>query len=166
MGEKKQVPLRISRELFDALSRWADDDFRSLNGQIEYLLTECVRKSGREKKIKAEEEWLYSPFASSPERRRILPAKNAAVHRREYKWNKRPYVGGHCSVGTKLANPEKQVFVLQFPVGEFDMVIFDPAQGNCRIFEIKHSTEILPQQYRIWRTKRNVLSQNTDMAQL
>ncbi len=56
MGEKKQVPLRISRELFDALSRWADDDFRSLNGQIEYLLTECVRKSGREKKIKAEEE--------------------------------------------------------------------------------------------------------------
>lgn len=50
MGEKKQVPLRISRELFDSLSRWAEDDFRSLNGQIEYLLTECVKKHGREKK--------------------------------------------------------------------------------------------------------------------
>ncbi len=55
MSEKKQVPLRISRELFDALSRWADDDFRSLNGQIEYLLTECVRKRGREKKKKDDE---------------------------------------------------------------------------------------------------------------
>ena len=40
MAEKKQVPLRISKELFDELSRWAEDDFRSLNGQIEYLLTD------------------------------------------------------------------------------------------------------------------------------
>lgn len=44
MAEKKQVPLRISKELFDELSRWAEDDFRSLNGQIEFLLTDCVRK--------------------------------------------------------------------------------------------------------------------------
>ena len=49
---------------------------------------------------------------------------------------------------TKLANPKKQVFVLQFPVGEFDMVIFDPVAGSCHIFEIKHSAEIAPQQYR------------------
>lgn len=49
---------------------------------------------------------------------------------------------------TKLANPTKQVFVLQFSIGEFDMVIFDPAAANCRIYEIKHSTQILPQQYR------------------
>ena len=49
---------------------------------------------------------------------------------------------------TKLANPQKQVFVLQFPVGEFDMVVFDPVAGSCQIFEIKHSTEIAPQQYR------------------
>ena len=49
-NEKKQVPLRLSKELFDNLSAWAEDDFRSLNGQIEYLLTECVKahkKSGR-----------------------------------------------------------------------------------------------------------------------
>ena len=49
---------------------------------------------------------------------------------------------------TKLANPKKQVFVLQFPVGEFDMVVFDPEAGSCRVFEIKHSEEVVPQQYR------------------
>ena len=49
---------------------------------------------------------------------------------------------------TKLANPKKQVFGLQFPVGEFDMVVFDPEAGSCRIFEIKHSEEAASQQYR------------------
>ena len=44
MAEKKQVPLRISAKLYDALAAWAEDDFRSINGQIEYLLTECVRQ--------------------------------------------------------------------------------------------------------------------------
>lgn len=49
---------------------------------------------------------------------------------------------------TKLANPDKQVFSLQFPVGEFDMVVFDQNEGNCKIFEIKHSEEVVPQQFR------------------
>ena len=49
---------------------------------------------------------------------------------------------------TKLASPGKQVFVLQFPVGEFDMVVFDPAAANCEIFEIKRSAEVVPAQYR------------------
>lgn len=49
---------------------------------------------------------------------------------------------------TKLADPHKQVFVLQFPIGEFDMVVADPETASCRIFEIKHSTEAVPQQYR------------------
>jgi hypothetical protein len=49
---------------------------------------------------------------------------------------------------TKLAYPKKQVFVLQFAIGEFDMVVFDPATNSCEIFEIKHSSEIVPQQYR------------------
>ena len=49
---------------------------------------------------------------------------------------------------TKLANPKKQVFVLQFSVGEFDMVVFDSDAGSCRIFEIKHSEEAASQQYR------------------
>ena len=47
---KKQIPLRLSEELYQAIAAWAEDDFRSVNGQIEYLLTECVRqhyKTGR-----------------------------------------------------------------------------------------------------------------------
>lgn len=49
-NQKKQVPLRLSVKLYDAIAAWAEDDFRSVNGQIEYLLTECVRqrkKNGR-----------------------------------------------------------------------------------------------------------------------
>ena len=42
--EKKQIPLRLSAKLYDAIAAWAEDDFRSVNGQIEYLLTECVRQ--------------------------------------------------------------------------------------------------------------------------
>lgn len=44
MAEKKQIPLRLSVKLFEELSAWAEDDFRSVNGQIEYLLTECVKQ--------------------------------------------------------------------------------------------------------------------------
>lgn len=42
--EKKQVLLRLSSSLWNELAVWAEDDFRSINGQIEYLLTECVKK--------------------------------------------------------------------------------------------------------------------------
>ena len=40
---KKQIPLRLSATLYNELMKWAEDDFRSVNGQIEYLLTECVK---------------------------------------------------------------------------------------------------------------------------
>lgn len=43
-NSKKQIPLRLSSTLYAELTRWAEDDFRSVNGQIEYLLTECVKK--------------------------------------------------------------------------------------------------------------------------
>ena len=42
--EKKQVPLRLSATLWKELVAWAEEDFRSLNGQIEFLLHECVKK--------------------------------------------------------------------------------------------------------------------------
>lgn len=41
---KKQIPLRLSEKLYDSIAQWAEDDFRSVNGQIEYLLTECVKQ--------------------------------------------------------------------------------------------------------------------------
>lgn len=44
MAAKKQIPLRLSEQLYAAIAAWAEDDFRSVNGQIEYLLTECVRQ--------------------------------------------------------------------------------------------------------------------------
>ena len=46
-NQKKQVPLRLSPKLYDAIAAWAEDDFRSVNGQIEYLLSECVRQRKR-----------------------------------------------------------------------------------------------------------------------
>lgn len=51
---KKQVPLRISAKLYAQLAAWAEDDFRSLNGQIEYLLTECVRQRKKDGKYVSE----------------------------------------------------------------------------------------------------------------
>ena len=42
--EKKQIPLRLSASLYREIAAWAEDDFRSVNSQIEYLLTECARK--------------------------------------------------------------------------------------------------------------------------
>jgi hypothetical protein len=50
---KKQIPLRLSLRLWEELNRWAADEFRSLNGQIEYLLTECVK--ARRKELPPEE---------------------------------------------------------------------------------------------------------------
>ena len=49
---------------------------------------------------------------------------------------------------TRLANPDRQVFQLQFAVGEFDMVIHDPKALTCEIFEIKYSEKVVPEQYR------------------
>ncbi len=42
--DRKQILLRLSPTLWREIAAWAEDDFRSVNGQIEYLLTECVRK--------------------------------------------------------------------------------------------------------------------------
>lgn len=49
---------------------------------------------------------------------------------------------------TKLAKPKKQVFKLQFAVGEVDMVVHDPTTLTCEIYEIKHSKEVVADQYR------------------
>jgi hypothetical protein len=46
-AEKKAYPLRISTDVLDAVQRWADDELRSVNAQIEYVLREALRKAGR-----------------------------------------------------------------------------------------------------------------------
>ena len=50
MAERKPFLLRIDREVLDAVQRWADDDLRSLNGHIEFLLRRALREGGRELK--------------------------------------------------------------------------------------------------------------------
>jgi hypothetical protein len=50
VAERKPFLLRVDRTLLETLQRWADDDLRSLNGQIEFLLRRAVRDAGREKR--------------------------------------------------------------------------------------------------------------------
>ena len=58
MSEKKAYPLRISAEILGATQRWADDELRSVNAQIEYVLRGALREAGR---LKA------APPAGAPE---------------------------------------------------------------------------------------------------
>lgn len=57
MGERKAYPLRINGEVLDAMQRWSDDELRSLNAQIEYVLREALRHAGR----------LKAPPAAAPD---------------------------------------------------------------------------------------------------
>lgn len=47
MADRKSFLIRIDEEVLDAVRRWADDDLRSLNGQIEFLLRRALKESGR-----------------------------------------------------------------------------------------------------------------------
>ena len=57
MAERKAYPLRINGEVLDAMQRWSDDELRSLNAQIEYVLREALRRAGR----------LKPPSAATPD---------------------------------------------------------------------------------------------------
>jgi hypothetical protein len=61
MSEKKKFLLRLDADVYNALDKWAADDLRSANAQIEFLLKDCVRKAGRLK------EQHSSPNASKEE---------------------------------------------------------------------------------------------------
>mgnify|MGYP003410096615 FL=1 len=52
---KKQLPLRLSAKLYNDIAAWAEDDFRSVNGQIEYLLTEWVKQRKKNGKYVSDE---------------------------------------------------------------------------------------------------------------
>ena len=54
MSEKKAFVLRVSPEMLKALEKWATDEFRSLNGQIEYLLNKALTENGRAKPKRSE----------------------------------------------------------------------------------------------------------------
>jgi len=50
MAAKKSFPLRINADTWEALRRWSEDELRSVNAQIEYVLRDALRKAGRLKK--------------------------------------------------------------------------------------------------------------------
>ncbi|MFY8207338.1 MAG: Arc family DNA binding domain-containing protein [Arenimonas sp.] len=56
MTAKKAFPLRINARVLEAVQHWADDDLRSLNAQIEYVLREALRKANRLPAAKSDEE--------------------------------------------------------------------------------------------------------------
>lgn len=67
MSEKKKFLLRIDSNIYAALEKWAADDLRSINSQIEYLLTDALKKSGRLKDQTPEEntENLQNPASEN-----------------------------------------------------------------------------------------------------
>ena len=58
MGDsgKKQVPLRLSAKLYDAVAAWAEDDFRSVNGQLQWIISDALIRAGRKPKPKKSDE--------------------------------------------------------------------------------------------------------------
>ena len=56
MAKKKPFALRVNEEMLQALEKWAADEFRSTNGQIEFILHEALKKAGRLRKKPPEEE--------------------------------------------------------------------------------------------------------------
>ena len=77
---------------------------------------------------------------SVKERQRILDRLNSEIRGR--------MMEDIILLETKLAFPNKKVFKLQFPIGEFDMVVFDPKELDCEIYEVKYSKEVVSDQYR------------------
>ena len=50
MNKKKSFVLRLNSEMYEALEKWAADEFRSTNGQLEYIISDALKKAGRVKK--------------------------------------------------------------------------------------------------------------------
>lgn len=50
MAKKKAFALRLNEEMMEAVEKWAEDEFRSTNGQLEWIVAEALKKSGRNKK--------------------------------------------------------------------------------------------------------------------
>lgn len=50
MAERKAFPLRIGKDVYDAMQKWADDELRSVNAQIEFVLRDALARRGRVKK--------------------------------------------------------------------------------------------------------------------
>lgn len=90
MAKKKNFPLRIDPELYAVIERWAQEEFRSVNSHIEFLLRDAARREGRLKKKKGErikhrssfpqaKNWLLTSFRSWRPRHPCLKQNTAAL---------------------------------------------------------------------------------------
>ena len=68
--QRKQYPLRIDPEVWRAVQRWAEDDFRSVNAQVEWILRDALRRSGRLRGASAERGGA-APAGEGPEREEV-----------------------------------------------------------------------------------------------
>jgi hypothetical protein len=65
VAERKSFLLRVDREVLDAVQRWANDDLRSLNSQVEYLLREALKRGGRP--VQRSEDQLLTDISDAPD---------------------------------------------------------------------------------------------------
>ena len=65
MAERKSFLLRVDREVLDAVQRWANDDLRSLNSQVEYLLREALNRGGRP--VRRSEDQRLTDISDAPD---------------------------------------------------------------------------------------------------
>jgi hypothetical protein len=79
VAESKRFLLRLDPRLFEAVRRWAEDDLRSINGQIEYLLTDQARRAGRLPHRRSRAEPPDPPQADEDEEAGTAPSGAAAL---------------------------------------------------------------------------------------
>jgi hypothetical protein len=75
MSRKKQFLLRIDTKLYTTLGKWAMDEFRSINGQIEYLLHKAVKKAGRIKTDPVDDSRVYRHMIKSRSKKKFRKQK-------------------------------------------------------------------------------------------
>ena len=77
----KSFVLRVDAETMEAIEKWAADEFRSTNGQLQWIIAEALRKSGRMKKKRIERAVWRNPFPNARKQRRKMSKKRRALQK-------------------------------------------------------------------------------------
>lgn len=136
---------REMKEYLDALDLTVDIDIQTLPvGRGKNFKTVFTQPGMRYSQAK---ELVQSLFEDGEFQALSIDERNAVIERILSDIKGR-MMGDIVLLETKIANPKKQVFQLQFAVGEFDMVVADNANATCEIYEVKHSKKQAKEQYR------------------
>ena len=136
---------REIKEYLDALDLTVDIDIQTLpvgrGKNFKTVFTQPGMRYSQAKKL------VQSLFEDGEFQALSIDERNAVIERILSDIKGR-MMGDIVLLETKIANPKKQVFQLQFAVGEFDMVVADNANATCEIYEVKHSKKQAKEQYR------------------